>query len=103
MTAHALTSSAHELSDVAAVLAALEMRNLTPLVDEVCRRRGVVREQLCGRARTTSVSHARQELWWLIRNQPDRHYSLLEIASLFRRDHTTVLHGIRAYRQRAVP
>ena len=103
MTAHMLTSSAHEIGNAAAVLAALEVRNLTRLVDEVCRRRGVVREELCSRARSSSVSRARQELWWLIRNQPDRHYSLLEIASLFRRDHTTVRHGIRAHQQRAVP
>ncbi len=92
-----------DASHAAAVLAALEMRNLTPLLDEVCRRRGVVRQDLCGRARTSSVSRARQELWWLIRNQPDRHYSLLEIASLFRRDHTTVSHGVRAHQRRAVP
>lgn len=86
-----------------AVLVALEMHHLTPLLDEVCRRRGVVREQLCGRARTSSVSRARQELWWLIRNQPEMHYSLPEIASLFRRDHTTVLHGIQAHQRRVVP
>ncbi|MBK7582405.1 MAG: hypothetical protein IPI67_19665 [Myxococcales bacterium] len=48
------------------------------------------------------MSRARQELWWLIRNQFDRHYSLLEIASLFRRDHTTVRHGIRAHQRRAI-
>ena len=90
-------------SSAGAVLAALETRNLTRLLDEVCRRRGVVREELCGRARTCSVSRARQELWWLIRNQPDLHYSLPEIASLFRRDHTTVCHGIQAHQQRAVP
>jgi chromosomal replication initiation ATPase DnaA len=89
-------------SSAGAVVSALEMRNLTLLLDEVCRRRGVVREDLCGRARTSSVSRARQELWWLIRNQPDLHYSLPEIASLFGRDHTTVLHGIQAHQRRAV-
>jgi chromosomal replication initiation ATPase DnaA len=86
-----------------AVLAALDLRDLTPLLDEVCRRRGVVPEEVCGRARTLSVSRARQELWWLIRNQPERRYSLAEIALLFRRDHTTVHHGIRAHQRRAVP
>lgn len=101
MTAQTLPSSAHEISEAAVVLAALEVRNLTCLVDEVCRRRGVVREELCGRARSSSVARARQELWWLIRNQPDRHYSLPEIASLFRRDHTTVRHGIQAHQRRA--
>ncbi len=48
-------------SSATAVLAALEVRNLTPLLEDVCRRRGVVREELCGRARTSSVSRARQE------------------------------------------
>jgi len=90
-------------SSAGAVLAAPETRNLTRLLDEVCRRRGVVREELCGRTRTSSVSRARQELWWLIRNQADLHYSLPEIASVFRRDHITVLHGIQAHQRRAVP
>lgn len=98
-----MTESSSVQAATQAVLAALDVRNLTPLLDEVCRRRGVVREELCGRARTSSVSRARQELWWLIRNQFDRHYSLLEIASLFRRDHTTVRHGIRAHQRRAIP
>jgi chromosomal replication initiation ATPase DnaA len=99
MTAYTPRSSTH----TAAVLAALETRNLTPLVDDVCRRRGVVREELCGRARTSSVCRARQELWWLIRNQPDRHYSLPEIASLFHRNHSTVWQGIQAHLRRTVP
>lgn len=89
------------MSESAAVLAALEMHNLMALIDDVCRRRGVVREELCGRARTSSVCRARQELWWLIRNQRDRYYSLSEIASLFRRDHATVHHGIQAHVRRA--
>jgi chromosomal replication initiation ATPase DnaA len=97
------SGEAHHDRWIAVVLTALEARNLTPLLDEVCCRRGVVRQDLCGRARTLSVSRARQELWWLIRNQPDRHYSFPEIAALFLRDHTTVLQGIRAHQRRAAP
>lgn len=99
----ACSDDARDKDCAAAVLAALEVRNLTPLLDEVCRHRGVVRQDVCGRTRSLSVSRARQELWWRIRNQPDRHYSLSEIASLFRRDHTTVRHGIGAHQGRAVP
>lgn len=83
-----------------AIIAALSMRGLLELVDAVCGRRGVTRDELCGRCRTSAVIQARQELWWQLRQHPDHHYSLSEIGRLFGRDHSTVLYGIHAYRRR---
>ena len=83
-----------------AVCSDLRARNLIALLDEVCERRGVLPHEVCGQSRTLGVCHARHELWWRIRNDPARHYSYAEIARLFRRDHTTVLHGIQAHEER---
>jgi chromosomal replication initiation ATPase DnaA len=80
-----------------AVVDALQIRGLLDLVDTVCARRGVTRDELCGRGRTQAVAAARHELWWLIRHHPDRRYSYCEIAHLVCRDHATVLQGIAAH------
>lgn len=85
------------------IFSELEARHLTALLAEVCERRGVLVHEVCGRSRALSVSHARQELWWRIRNLPDRAYSLVEIARLFRRNHATIRHGIAAHRRRRSP
>jgi chromosomal replication initiation ATPase DnaA len=92
-----------ELAEVQAVVHALGARGLLELLDDICRGRGVVREELCGRRRSRSVARARQELWWQIKNLPDRNYSYCEIARMFGRDHTTVVHGVLAYRRRVRP
>jgi chromosomal replication initiation ATPase DnaA len=80
------------------VIDALRARDLLEFVDDVCRRRGVTRKELCDRGRTRAVAQARQELWWQLRQH--RHYSLGEIGRLFGRDHSTVLQGIDAHRRR---
>jgi chromosomal replication initiation ATPase DnaA len=80
-----------------AVVDALQIRGLLDLVDTVCARRGVTRDELCGRGRTQAVAAARHELWWLIRHHPDRRYSYCEIAHLVCRDHATVLQGVAAH------
>jgi chromosomal replication initiation ATPase DnaA len=85
----------------AAVVADLDARDLLAIVDAVCRQRGVPRDLLAGRTRVQSVSRARQEVWWLLRHHPERHYSLLEIARLFGRDHATIVAGLAAHRRRA--
>jgi chromosomal replication initiation ATPase DnaA len=85
-------------SDVADQLRA---RDLLALLDEVCKRRGVTLHEVCGRARSQAVSHARQELWWRIRHHPEHDYSYPEIARLFARDHTTIMAGIAAHERRA--
>jgi chromosomal replication initiation ATPase DnaA len=82
------------------VIDALAARGLLELLERVCARRGVTPLELCGHGRTRSVAAARQELWWLIRRHPERSYSFFEIARLFGRDHTTVLHGVAAHQRR---
>lgn len=82
------------------IIAALSVRGLLDLLDTVCARRGVTRQELCGRTRTQAVAEARHELWWLIRNHPERRYSYPEIARIVDRDSTTVLNGIAAHQRR---
>ena len=84
------------------VVTRLAERDLLELVDAVGRRRGVTRAELCGRRRTTAIARARQEAWWLLRNDPLRCFSYTEIASLFERDHSTVLAGVAAHARRLV-
>ena len=86
-----------------AILAALAVRGLLQLVDAVCARRGVTRDELCGAGRTRAVASARHELWWLVRHHPERYYSYPEIARLFCRDPSTVVCGVAAHQRRYVP
>jgi chromosomal replication initiation ATPase DnaA len=85
------------------VFRALRARNLLPLLHEICRLRGVMNYELCGRSRTKGVARARHELWWRIRNHPDLCFSYLEIARLFGCDHSTVSHGVRAHQRTLAP
>jgi chromosomal replication initiation ATPase DnaA len=84
-----------------AIVDGLRVRNLLALVDGVCKSRGVTLHEVCGRRRSQAVSCARQEIWWRIRNHPERRYSYPEIAQLFARDHTTIMAGIDAHERRA--
>jgi chromosomal replication initiation ATPase DnaA len=86
--------------DSSTVVEALDVRDLLELTRQVCARRGVALDDLCGRLRSHSVSRARQEVWWLLRHHPERNYSLGDIARLFRRDHSTILAGVRAHGRR---
>jgi chromosomal replication initiation ATPase DnaA len=87
-------------SDPTSVVHRLGARDLLGLVEDVCRHRGVTVVELCGRTRTRAVARARQEVWWKLRHDPERHFSLQEIGALFARDHTTVRHGVEAHRLR---
>jgi chromosomal replication initiation ATPase DnaA len=78
----------------------LRARDLLTLVDDVCKRRGVTLDEVCGRARSQAISRTRQEVWWRIRHHPERSYSYPEIARLFARDHSTIIAGISAHGRR---
>lgn len=55
---------------------------------------------LFGPARAKAISHPRQHAMWEVRRRAP-HLSLPQIGRLFGgRDHTTVLHGIRAHEAR---
>ena len=77
------------------ILEALIARDLLALLDDVCHRRGVTREELCGRGRTKNLAFARQELWWHLRRHPGMSYE--EIGRLFDRNKTTILTGVRTF------
>ena len=77
------------------ILDGLCERDLVGLLDDICRTRGVTREEVCGRKRTKNVARARQELWSRLRRDPGMSYG--EIARLFGRNHTTVMTGVRAF------
>lgn len=85
------------------ILRQLSIRGLLDLADAVCARRGVTRDELCGRSRSRAVAAARQELWWLIRHDPERHYSYCEIARIVGYDHTSVVHGVAAHHRLTPP
>jgi chromosomal replication initiation ATPase DnaA len=87
-------------NDVETIVRDLEERNLLSLVLDVCKRRGVLLRELCGRSHRRSASWARQEVWARLRTDPERFYSFPDIARLFRRDHSTVLAGVRAHTRR---
>jgi len=83
-----------------AVIQDLQAHNLFELVERVRARRGVCLTELCGRTRSQNVVAARHEVWWLIRNHPERRYSLQEIAHLFGNNHATVWSGLQAHQRR---
>lgn len=86
---------------IESILDSLAGRDLVEILDEVCRRRAVTRVEVCGAGRTKAVVRAHHELWWLLRHHAEACFSFEEIGRLFRRDHATVIHGVRAHAQRA--
>jgi chromosomal replication initiation ATPase DnaA len=81
-------------------LVALREHNLMALAEEVCKLRGVAMAALCGPTRSKALSRARQELWWRMKHHPERAYSYPEIGRIFRRDHTTILGGVKVHARR---
>jgi chromosomal replication initiator protein len=74
---------------------------LEQIQDAVCAVCEISREELLSPLRTTRVSHARQMAMYLARELTPM--SLSEIARGFDRDHTTVLHALRAVGARLEP
>lgn len=67
--------------------------SLGQILRTVAMRHGVTVDAIIGKPR--SVAHIRQEVMWLARCMT--HDSLPEIGRAMMRDHTTVVHGIRAH------
>ena len=82
------------------VMKRLDVRDLLGLIDEVCRRRAITRQELCSRTRTKAVAWARHEVWWRLRHDPGTCFSYEELGRLFARHHVTILHGVRAHQRR---
>ena len=67
--------------------------------EQACMAHGITRHQARSKSRTRDLAHPRQAAMLWLRNNTN--LSLPEIGRLFDRDHTTVLHGIRAAEKRA--
>jgi chromosomal replication initiation ATPase DnaA len=72
---------------------------------DVAERHGVDADDVTGPSRVRQIVHARQEVAWQVRNAKgcsvNPRFSLAQIASwLGGRDHTTILHAIRAHEKR---
>lgn len=75
------------------------------IAELVAERYGLTLDDLRGQCRERRVAHPRQEAMWLMRQvrRDDGlpRYSLPMIGGFFDgRDHTTVIHGLRAYSER---
>jgi hypothetical protein len=81
-------------------IAELTARDLLPIVRDVCRQHGVTLEEVCGTLRTRSIVLARREVWWRVRNHPERHYSVDDVSRIFGKGNSTVDEGIRAHARR---
>lgn len=65
------------------------------VVAEVTARRGLAREAVLSRCRATELVLARHEIWWSLRMRYGLPFSV--IGRVFKRDHTTILHGVRRW------
>jgi chromosomal replication initiator protein len=75
--------------------------SLVEIQDAVCAVSGLNREELLSQRRSSRISHARQLAMYLARELTTM--SLAEIARAFDRDHSTVLHALRAVDGRLEP
>lgn len=71
---------------------------MAEIAAQVAAERRISVAELKGGRRDAFLAQARQEAMWRMREQ-DR-WTLPQIGRFFNRDHTTVLHGIRAYARR---
>jgi len=78
-----------------------EPPTLTAIQDAVCATSGLTRDQLLSPGRSPQIARPRQVAMYVARELTP--LSLAEIARGFDRDHTTVLHAIRAVSDRLEP
>lgn len=74
---------------------------LEGIQDAVCATHGITRPELLSSQRTPRIAHARQVAMYLARELTP--LSLTAIAREFNRDHTTVMHAVRAVSSRLEP
>lgn len=85
-------------SRVRLVLSLLEEHGAASLALRICDEARVDFERVFGDDRSAEASHPRQQIWAVLRWTLDM--KLQAIGSIFRRDHTTVMAGIRAHQRR---
>lgn len=69
------------------------------VISEMAEKHDVRAEEITGVLRTAHIVIARQEAMYEARQRLP-HLTIGQIARVFRRDHTTVLHGVRAHKKR---
>lgn len=82
-------------SEITLALRDVDFRNadtLHEIIEIVSEESGVPKGDLLGNSRTKFIARARQYAMWKCRDQG---YSLQQIGHVFKRDHTTVIHGVR--------
>lgn len=91
----------HSLPEFLARLAAGEIpkskRAAEWLVELVADKHGVSFGEMIGTSRATPFVMARREAYWLLHTTFN--FSLKQVAAVLRKDHTSVLHGVRMYVQ----
>ena len=76
------------------------MVEFSDIIKAVSEHRGIPKEDILSACRLRPVAHARQEVAYLASEMTNA--SLSRIGQRLGRDHTSILHGIRAVRKRAV-
>lgn len=78
--------------------------NLRSILNATADKHGVLASDILGLARCRKIAHARQEFMWAAyqpMNKDGTHrFSLPKIGGFLGRDHTSVLHGVRAHAKR---
>jgi chromosomal replication initiation ATPase DnaA len=74
------------------------------LAREIAAKHGLTPEGILGRARDDTTVMGRQELAWrlsrIVRSDGRRRFSMPQIGRYLDRDHTTIIHAIRAHEKR---
>lgn len=73
-------------------------RQAESIINDYSRASGFTVEDLCSPKRTRAIAHVRQDCMLAIRRSTS--LGLSQIGQFFNRDHTTVMHGIRASEKR---
>ena len=75
----------------------LTRHTLSRVLEVVASRHGLTPDEVLSQRRTRRIAYGRQELMAELRRL---RYSLPEIGRMLGKDHTTVLHGVRAHERR---
>lgn len=71
---------------------------MSEIAEEVADKYGVTVQQLKGEGQGRWISHPRQEAMWRMRKETPN--STTKIGQFFGRDHTTVIHAVKAHERR---
>lgn len=87
-----------ELSDVKPTPNAKE--NYISMLRFVARKHGIPEELIQSEVRARPIVAARHELWWRVRTELK--YSYMRIAMLAERDHSTIIHAVEKFADKAL-